>query len=178
MAGGDTMDGIEDVQADGVELTPPIGASVWERAMFSFLTEHVARERSMLEDYMTAADSSGSKAFAYVVNMLVEDERRHHRLFTQIASSLKTDAELSGDDPVVPRIDFHHADAAELRSLTATLLNNEKADLRELKRLRKALRDLRETTLWDLLVDVMVHDTEKHIAILRFVKDHPRVKHG
>ena len=170
------MEGNEHQAVDEVDLTPPVGASVWDREMFTYLTEHVVRERVMLQDYIAAADSTGSKALAYVVGLLVDDERRHHRFFTEIASSLKTEAELSSEEPAVPRLDFHHADVTELRAVTARLLDNERDDLKELKRLRKDLADVRETTLWGLLVDLMVRDTEKHIAILEFVKDHPKLK--
>ena len=52
------------------------------------------------------------------------------------------------------------------------LVAREKADLRELKKLKKDLRDFKDTTLWSLLVDLMQRDTEKHIALLGFVEQH------
>jgi hypothetical protein len=51
-------------------------------------------------------------------------------------------------------------------------MDNEEQDRRELKRLRRQLRDVKDTTLWDLLVELMERDTERHIAILRFVSKH------
>jgi hypothetical protein len=56
--------------------------------------------------------------------------------------------------------------------LTDQLLQKEQADAQELKRLRRELRDVKDTSLWGLLVDVMERDTQKHIAILRFAKRH------
>ena len=49
---------------------------------------------------------------------------------------------------------------------------SEARDARELKRLQRELRDVKDTTLWSLLVDLMQRDTQKHIAILRFVRKH------
>jgi hypothetical protein len=152
-------------------VSPPVGASVWERQLFEHLTDHARREGAMLDEYAVIASNTESKALSYVINMLLDDERRHHRYFTELASSLKSEAELSSEDPVVPRLDLDRVDRASLLDSTERLLEHEKSDLRELKRLRKALREMADTTLWGLLVDVMVRDTEKHIAILRFV-DH------
>lgn len=147
---------------------PPVGASVWELDLHEMLTSHVAAERSLLEAYMTAASTVDSKALSYLVNLLVEDEKRHHRTFMDLAASLKNDAELSPADPVVPRLDFDAANAGQIVEVTRRLLANEEDDLRELKRLKKTLRDVEETTLWSLLVDLMARDTEKHISILKF----------
>jgi FAD/FMN-containing dehydrogenase len=41
-----------------------------------------------------------------------------------------------------------------------------------LKRLRKDLRDVEDTTLWALLVETMQLDTAKHITVLRFIERH------
>jgi hypothetical protein len=43
----------------------------------------------------------------------------------------------------------------------------------ELARLKKLVRPARDVTLWSLLLDVMALDTQKHIAMLRFLDKHP-----
>lgn len=149
-----------------------LGASGWEQDLYAHLTEHVQNERGLLEEYVAAADATGSKAFAYLVKLLIEDERRHHVLFEELAASLKTTAELGGQDPVVPWMDFDRVDPANVRGLTDRLVEREQQDLRELKKLQKELRDVKDTTLWSLLVDLMQRDTDKHIAILRFARAH------
>ena len=55
---------------------------------------------------------------------------------------------------------------------TEELLQSEKRDTSELKHLQRELHDVKDVTLWSLLVDLMQRDTEKHIALLRFVKKH------
>ena len=52
------------------------------------------------------------------------------------------------------------------------VLDIELADIKELKRLRRRLDAYQDTTLWALLVDLMLLDTEKHVHILRFVASH------
>jgi ferritin len=157
---------------DDPQLAPPERASVWGRELFAHLTEHTQREGAMLTEYAAVAEATESQALKYVINLLLEDERRHHRYFNELASSLKSEAELSATAPVVPRLDLDRANPTELRETTKLLLDHEKSDAKELERLRKELRDVKDTTLWALLVDIMLHDTEKHIAILRFVQQH------
>ena len=149
-----------------------MGASVWERQLFDHLSSHVEREQAMLEEYVQAAEQTDSKAFAYLVGLLVDEERRHHQLFASLASSLKTEAELSGADPSIPYLDFDRADHDRIRALSRQLLDREAEDASDLKRLHKELHDVADTSLWDLLVNLMRRDTDKHIAILEFVLDH------
>ena len=148
------------------------GASAWERKLWTHLTDHIEAERSLLEEYSVVAEQAQSKAFAYVVNLLIEDEIRHHRIFIELAKSLETEALLKREDPIVPYPDFDKADRAAVLDSTQRLLKNEEQDARELKRLQHELRDVKDTTLWSLLVDLMQRDTQKHIALLRFVKKH------
>ena len=103
-------------------IEPPQRASSGERALFEHLTQHLESERGLLEEYARLAEATDSKALAYVVNLLLEDERQHHRLFTELAESLKREAELAAEDPVVPRMDFHRADRAEVLDVTGRLL--------------------------------------------------------
>jgi hypothetical protein len=155
-----------------IPTSAPVGASEWERDLFNHLTSHIERERAMLEQYMRAAEETESKAFAYLVGLLVDEERHHHQLFASLASSLKTEAELSGADPTIPYMDFDRADHERIRALSRQLLDREGDDARDLKRLHKEMRDIADTTLWDLIVNLMRRDTDKHIAILEFVLDH------
>ncbi len=152
-------------------LVPPIGASTWERALFDHLTTHIARERKLLEEYVRAAADTKSKALAYLIRWLIEDERRHHGLFMELALSLKASAELQAESPEVPRMDFDK-NTVEVLDTTRQLLRHEEQDLRELKALRRELKHVKDTTLWDLLVELMQRDTDKHIAILRFAYSH------
>jgi hypothetical protein len=94
-----------------------------------------------------------------------------------LAKSLEATALFTGD-PAIPYLDFHRADVESVRAVTKDLLERERDDARECKRLHRVVRDLKDTTLWDLLIDLMERDTAKHIAILHFVEDHTRPSHG
>ena len=55
---------------------------------------------------------------------------------------------------------------------TKRLLAFEKDDRKELRQLRKALKHGPRSSLHPLLVELMLLDTNKHIAILEFIRDH------
>ena len=67
-------------------------------------------ERRLLEEYSAIAEKTESKAFRYLVNLLIEDEIRHHRLFGELAESLQTEALLTEEEPRVPYLDFERSD--------------------------------------------------------------------
>ena len=123
----------------------------------------------MLEEYSDIAAGTESKAFRYLVNLLIEDEIRHHRIFADLAESVETIALMKAKEPAVPFIDFVPADRNVVLERTERLLEHEIEDAR-FKRLRRELRNTKDESLKGLLVELMQRDTEKHIAILRFVR--------
>jgi hypothetical protein len=46
--------------------------------------------------------------------------------------------------------------------------------VRQLKEVQKNLKDVRRTTIWALLPELMALDTEKHIRILEFLHEHTK----
>jgi rubrerythrin len=148
------------------------GPSSWERQLYAHLKGHVETERAILEKYAEVAKQTDSKAFRYLVKLLIDDEVRHHRLFNELADSLETESLMKGEEPDIPYMDFQRADREAVLEGAEELLENEERDIGELRHLRRELRDVKDTTLWELLVELMERDTEKHIAILRFVRKH------
>jgi rubrerythrin len=148
------------------------GPSPWERQLYAHLKGHVETEGAMLEKYAEVAERTDSKAFRYLVMLLIDEEVRHHRLFSELADSLETEALMKREEPDIPYMDFQRADRAAVLEGAKELLENEERDIGELKRLQRELRDVKDTSLWGLLVELMQRDTEKHIAILKFVRDH------
>lgn len=149
-----------------------IGASVWESELYDHLVDHERTEGELLIEYEQAARDSGSRAFAYLASLIIEDEVRHHKLFAQLAESLRTDAEIRPEEPPVPRVGFWGKDPALVAELSERLMDHEHQDLKVLKHLRKELDDVKDTTMWALLVRLMEADTLKHLEILEFVNRH------
>lgn len=151
-----------------------VGGSVWEQTLYDHLTSHEHDERELLMEYQQAATRSQSAAFRYLASLIVEDEARHHRLFRDMAQSVRMDAEMRPGQPPVPRLGDWGPDPRKLVELSDLLVGHEEMDLEVLRRIRKQLEDVRDTTLWGLLVRVMELDTQKHTEILNFVRRQAR----
>lgn len=146
------------------------GASVWEQEVYDQLIRHVESERDILDSYRQLAADTGSPDIAYLAGLIVGDEERHHRIFEQLAASIRAEAELSASSEAVPHIPLSRSDPTALLEATERLLQQEEADRRALKELRRTLRPVASTTLWSLLVETMELDTRKHVAILRHIR--------
>ena len=57
-----------------------------------------------------------------------------------------------------------------LLDTTRQLIARERADAKELRQLRRDFHTMPKASLLPLLVELMLHDTAKHIEILRFIR--------
>jgi hypothetical protein len=89
-----------------------------------------------------------------------------------MADSLETESLMTHEQPAVPYMDFHRAEKETVAEGAKELLDSEEHDMGELKRLQRDLRPVKDSSLWAVLVELMQRDTEKHIAILKFVREH------
>lgn len=151
-----------------------VGASVWEEALYEHLTAHEETDDQLLAEYREAADASSSPAFRFVASLIMEDHARHHRLYEELAATLKTEFELRPESSPVPPLDHWGADPDRVVELTDQLLGREHDDAKDLHRLAGELKEVKDTTLWQLLVHLMEMDTSKHVAMLDFVKAHAK----
>lgn len=140
-----------------------------EYELLRLFDEHGKREGSLLEVYRSAAESAEEdEGVQYLVQLILEDEARHHRFFEEMANAVRSFLWELDVEPSTPSLGVRRNDA--LLSATKALLRFEKDDLKELRRLRKTLRRSRTTSLDPLLVDLMIRDTQKHIAILDYLR--------
>jgi hypothetical protein len=157
-----------DTLSPSPDLSTP-WASVWEQRLLDYLRHHAANEGQMLREYVEAAQDTDSKALAFLIELLAADERRHHAWFSQLADTIVASSAMAADPPI-PHLDLDRAETFALPAVTKRLIANERSDLKELKALRKELKVVEDTTLWALVVDLMIRDTGKHLAILRFAQ--------
>jgi rubrerythrin len=150
-----------------------VNASMGERELVATLERHGADEGEILARYNTLAEALRSPAARYLVSYIMDDERRHHRIIEELANTVAWGGfNAAGEVAKVPDLRNHRYEAADFIAETQRLLDFEKKDRRELRRLRKDLHDFEDTTVWALLVDTMILDTDKHIRILKFLLDH------
>ena len=150
-----------------------LAGSPWDEQLLAHFEEHVEGELGLLEAYLELRD--GPEHVRYLVDLILNDEARHHQMFTELVNRLRSDIDFRDYEPKVPYLRRDPADTAALMEATDRFLAFEREDLKSLHRLEKELRPVRDTTLFSLLVEVMELDTKKHIAILEFIR---RAAHG
>lgn len=150
-----------------------IGASVFEQELYDHLTSHVEDEVEALQLYESLAERSESEAFTYLAKLILDDERRHHQMLADLAESIRASSEMSQEDRPIPYLDLHK-DREAILAATEALLAVEEEDERELKHLTKQLADFKDTTLWELVLEIMRADNAKHRMILKFVRKHAK----
>jgi len=154
-----------------------VGASVWEQELYDYVAGHVDAEGDIVTAYQDLANGDTSPAFRYLAQIILNDEIRHHQLFADLAESIRQMAEMREDDGPIPDLHGLRGDRDHVLATTERFLEMERADLAELKGLAKRVKDVKDTTLWGLLVQLMIDDTDKHIKILGFIRDKVRAPH-
>ena len=155
-----------------VEGLDQMGASVQERDLVGLLARHGKEEGAMLERYQRFVQEASSPAVRYLVKLILEEERNHHRLLAEMANTIAWGWSANSPAPATPEIFPQEDSSGAIAAETKDLLAAELRDRAELRRLRKQLKPYEDTTLWGLIVDLVMLDTEKHTRILRFISAH------
>jgi hypothetical protein len=147
----------------------PHDLSQFDRELIEHLDTHVQSEKGVIELYDTLSYDEHPYV-SFVAQLIREDEARHHRLFVEWIESIKAMAELRETSDGIPHIDHHKVDP-ETINMVDRLLAFEREDLATSRGLRREIREVKTTTLWGVLMDVVIADTKKHIKLLKFLSD-------
>lgn len=140
----------------------------WWTSITHAFRAHVRDEAAFIESYRDLVEGISDPGTKFLVETILEEERRHHELFERMADAAL--AQVPPEDPTLPRPPQLNPDeAAALREPTERFLEAEQEDREELQRLAKELKPVRDDTLWRLLVELMEMDTRKHIRILEYL---------
>ena len=150
---------------DGLEAT---GASVGTRELVELIVRHGAEEGALLATYEELATEAPDESVRYLINLILEDEHRHHRMLAELSNAMAWGVAVEPPVATVPRLPGEVSGA--LLEQTKLLRKSEEADYRDLRRIKRSLRPFADTTLWVLIVDLMLLDTKKHATILRFLE--------
>lgn len=136
-----------------------------------YLEGHLRAEQDVLDAYERLAADRPDDLISYLIRTILRDESRHHDLFVEILHSLVSKIRWEEVSPRLPMLPAHVDDRDELLKATDDLLKIERADAKELQRLRKAWTKIGgEFGLWALLVEGAELDTEKHIRMLKYLR--------
>lgn len=146
----------------------------WDTRALEQLEAHLRLEGGVLSEYEQLRAETGGE-LTYLIDLIIEDERRHHQMLSDIAMVLR--AADQGDDgpgashdldPVLSEStpETRH----QLLAHTERMIELEREDDKALKELADALKPIADTTIWELVVDVLILDTRKHERILKGIE--------
>lgn len=138
----------------------------WWAEISHELQAHVREEEQFLHAYRELAARIDDRGVRLLVELIVEDEERHHALMARMAADARGEA--GGDATAAP--EFSADDVQRLLAPTEHFLAAEREDRRRLRDLSRALRPLRDEHLWPLIVELMEIDTRKHVRILEYLR--------
>ena len=146
------------------------GASVSEQEAFDALMAHERDEEDVISAYEVFATEAESGVVRFLVQLIVEDERRHHQVLQQLANTIRSQATFQETEPRLPYFDVHRQRDRGVLDATKRFLAVERKDRAHLKELAKTVESC-GGELDAFVVDLIRMDTERHIAILKFI-DH------
>lgn len=147
-----------------------LDVELWAQELIKALQHHLDSEREALVQYGTLIDDTPDDRVRFLVQMILDDEVRHHQLFAEMIKRLRSELEQRGTS-ALPPMRTGRGDP-RLREQTTRLLALERDDIKELRELRKELAKVADTEWWSVLAEVMAADNRKHIKLLEFVRDH------
>jgi rubrerythrin len=147
--------------------TPTDPPSASER-LIRALEAHASAEARDLDDCEAVAQRSHDPVTRLLIDMIVEDERRHHTLLQSMVRRLQEEVDFVPSPTALPIPT--QADAAEpdLASAVRALIRDEHEGARHLRHIARQEPHVYDG-LYALLLETIARDSEKHATILQFI---------
>jgi rubrerythrin len=154
-------------------LTPmPPAAEADEQSLEQLLRvfdRHVDGETATLRSYRHLAATATDPAVALLMALVVEDEERHHELLRRMATRLRDALEWTHSPDALPTSEVPPGQERAGDAVTLlTYIREEEASAAQLRALAKQNAKL-YGGLFELLLQTMALDSEKHARVLRFI---------
>jgi hypothetical protein len=138
-----------------------------------YLRAHAAREDELLGDYQALCEELPTPSMRYLARLILADEQRHQMIFGDLAETVFATDDLKARG--MPILQGGHVSDNAVRQRTVTMLETlitrEDDERLELAALRSTLEPSKESELWNVLLALVAHDTERHISWLEFMRD-------
>ena len=140
--------------------------SAFEELLHS-VERHAQEESRAIESYAALADRTSDGALRVLLELLIEDERKHHEIFLRIAARLRDDIEWTTSEGALPVAGAPVAGDPADRAFLLDAAREERRGAGELRAFARKRADL-NGGLFSVLVESMADDSEKHARILSF----------
>lgn len=152
-------------QASGSGVTSPI-----ERLLNEF-EAHEAKEEESLEQYRELLGSMPNPVTRFILQLIVTDEEKHRAVIHAMIATLRGSLLWSKPEGSLEGMGDFAAHNERLRASTDAFIQLEKEGIRECKTLVKESSGYYHG-VFKILLDSMIKDSEKHVELLEFLKEH------
>ena len=150
-------------------VKPSEGISPIERLMNEF-EAHEAQEDHALGYYKKCLEHVPNAATRFLLQLIISDEEKHRAVVHAMAATLKGSLTWTKPPTSLEGIGDMAPENGEIRRVTDELIELERAGIKEYKILAKESGSLYHG-LFNILLDGMIRDSEKHLEMLHFLKD-------
>ena len=163
------MEEMADVNTMFDLLKTPEGISPIERLLNEF-EAHEAKEEKALEYYRGTVGSLPNPLTRFLLQLIVSDEEKHRAVIHAMVATLRGSLTWTKPkDSLEGGVDQASA-TGKLREVTDEFIRLEKDGIREYKALVKESSGYYHG-LFNVLIDSMIRDSEKHIELLEFLRE-------
>jgi hypothetical protein len=139
-----------------------------ERLMKEF-ESHETHERVFLRRYKEMLETTHNPLVKFLVELIVTDEEKHHEVLHAMASTLEGSVTWTHLQNAIEGLYNLGNEKDEILKLTEDFLNVEKKEIGEYRKLMRATKRYYQG-LFTLFLAAMIHDSEKHVEILEFLR--------
>jgi rubrerythrin len=131
---------------------------------------HEGQEGSFLKQYKELVGQTDNRMVKFLLQMIISDEEKHHAITHAMLSTLKGDLNWSSPADAIRGLYELKNEKEKLLGLTENFIQVEKTGINEYKQLIKESKGYYRD-LFGLLFRSMIHDSEKHVEVLEFLRD-------
>lgn len=139
-----------------------------ERVLQAFET-HANAEADSLATYEDMAENSPDPVVRLFMNLVFDDEKRHHAMTERMAARLRDDLQWTHSAGALPAaMEGHGKNPAVAAKIVKQLAEEEHQGVQHLSRLAHEVSGLHEGML-SLMVEMMALDSAKHEKVMRYL---------
>jgi rubrerythrin len=162
------MEEIADINAIFNLNNVPEGISPVEKLLNAF-EAHESQEEKALEYYRNILDQMPSPSTRFLMQLIISDEEKHRAVIHSMVATLKGSLTWTKPAGSLEGSDLTSMND-RLREATDEFIGLEKDGIKEYKALAKESSGYYHG-LFKILLDSMIRDSEKHVELLKFLKE-------
>jgi bacterioferritin (cytochrome b1) len=156
--------------ASGSQIVGKIsdGTSAVEQLMNEF-EAHETHETVFLRRYKEMLETTHNPLVKFLIELIVTDEEKHHVVTHAMVSTLKGSLTWTQMQSAIEGVYSLGKEKDEILKVTEDFIRVEKEEIGEYRKLMRATKSYYQG-VFTLFLAAMIHDSEKHVEILDFLR--------